>query len=317
MVGFRLFFLLIFFSSTALSSPWFTGPIIASNGQTVDRGHFNFETYGFYTVYPEDYKNFQPSPVLTVGLNHFLDIQASAPYNFSWAKGEYDSGIGDSSLGLGIQILKQKERVWYPSLRVVVQELFPTGRYQHLNPNLLGTDQTGGGSYQTSVALDFQHLIEFKGNHYLRTRLNLVGATGSVVNVGGVNAYGGVPTTQGKINPGQSYSADLAFEYTLTQHWVPVFEALYVTSTTSTFSGDPGIFTLYKPFQSVGSTTGNPGFTPGGAIGGGGVSQYSLAPALEYNFNENLGIIGGVWFSISGPTGAQYTSYVMALNYYF
>ena len=315
-MGFRILLILIFFSSTAIASPWFTGPILASNGQTVDKGHFNFETYGFYTIYPEDFRNLQPSPVLTLGLTHLLDIQASAPYNFSWAKNQYGTGIGDTSLGFGLQVFKQKEHLWYPSLRVVVQELFPTGRYENLNPAQLGTDQTGGGSYQTTVALDFQHLIEFQGSHYLRSRLNLVGSKGTVVKVNGVNAYGGIPTTHGKVNPGQGLSVDMAFEYTLTQHWVPVFEALYVTSSSSTFTGDPGIVTLYKPSQPMGTTGGNPGFTPGGAIGGAGVTQYSLAPALEYNFNQNLGIIGGVWFSISGPASAQYTSYVIALNYY-
>ena len=106
--------------------------------------------------------------------------------------------------------------------------------------------------------------------------------------------------TKGRIHPGASYASDFAIEYTLTQHWVPVMEVLYVHSTSSSFNG-------------------NPGFTPGGtaaAIGGRGRDSVSLAPAIEYNFTANLGIIGGIWFSVTGPHPAKFTSTAIAINYY-
>ncbi|MGC1182827.1 hypothetical protein [Legionella sp.] len=34
--------------------------------------------------------------------------------------------------------------------------------------------------------------------------------------------------------------------------------------------------------------------------------EYGLAPALEYNFTSNLGIIGGVWFPVKGENTALY-----------
>jgi hypothetical protein len=316
MMRFIFFVLGILLSSGIMASPWYTGPLIASNTNTTAVGHFNLETYGFYTVYPDDFKNLEPSVILSTGITNFLDIQVGVPYDFSWDYGVSSHGIADTSVGVGLQLMEQKGRRWYPDMSLFIQELFPTGKFQNLNPKLLNTDQLGGGSYQTSVALDFQYTAELDADHYLRGRLSLVGAKGSVVNVNGANAYGGLPSTHGKIYPGNSYSADIALEYTLTQHWVPVFEAIYVTSADSTFRGYAGDITLDLSLPPIGTTGGNPGFTPGGAIGGGGGRQFSLAPALEYNFSENLGIIGGVWFSISGPADAQYTSYVLALNYY-
>ena len=297
----RSLFALFFFTQAAIASPWMTGPILAPAGRTVPPGHFNFEPYGFYTLYPAQFRNAEVMPVLTVGITNFLDIQTSIPYDYSWDRGQHGEDIGDFNLGFGIQFLRQKEASWIPDLRVTIQEIFPTGRFDNLNPKKLGTDQTGIGAYQTIVGLNFQRLTQLPNEQYLRTRLSLVGAAISGVNVTGVSAFGGGSKTSGSVKPGNGYSADLAFEYSLNQHWVPVFEMLYVNSQATHFSG-------------------NPGFTPGGtveSVGGRGGNQASLAPAIEYNFTAQLGIIAGVWFSVTGPHAGEFTSNTIAINYYF
>ncbi|KTD42285.1 hypothetical protein [Legionella parisiensis] len=297
----RLLFLLSFFAHAALASPWFTGPLLAPAGKTIPAGHINFEPYAFYSGYPKGFRNFEVLPILSIGMLSFVDLQTSLPYDVSWDDRQHGNGIGDYSLALGVQILRQKENSWLPDLRVVVQEVFPTGRFENLDPQRLGTDQTGLGAYQTYLGFNFQKLIQFHNGRYLRTRLSLVGARFSEITVDNVNVFGGATGTRGIVKLDNSYSADLAFEYTLTQHWVPVFEALYVHSPGSQFDG-------------------NPGLTPGGAlagIGGKANEQVSLAPALEYNFNSNLGLIGGVWFSVTGPHAAKFVTGALALNCYF
>jgi hypothetical protein len=293
--------LLLLLTQAAIAAPWMTGPLLAANGKTIPAGHVNIEPYAFYTVYQGDYTNFEPVPIVSIGLTNFLDIQAAFPYDFDWSRGQYSSNLGDYTLGLGLQVLRQKEHSWLPDLRITIQEVFPTGKFDNLDPGKFGADQTGTGSYRTSLAFNFQHLKEFHNQHYLRTRFNLTGGTGTDVQVDGLSAFGGNQLSHGKVSLGNSYSADLAFEYSLTQHWVPVFEMLYVTSQETGFSG-------------------NPGFTPQGtldSIGGAGGNQLSLAPAIEYNFTPNIGLIGGVWFSVTGPPSGQFTTYAIALNYYF
>ena len=297
----RLFFILLFFAPVTIASPWMTGPLLAPAGKTVEPGHFNLEPYGFYTLYPKQFRNLEVTPVLTVGIASFLDLQAAAPYDTNWSRNQHFSHVGDTSLGMGIQLLRQHETSWVPDLRVTIQEVFPTGSFNHLNPNKLGADQTGSGAYQTIVGFNFQKLLKLTGEQYLRTRFSLVGATASEVTLSGLSSFGGNVMTSGKVRPANSYSADLALEYALTQNWVPVFEVLLVNSGATGFEG-------------------NPGFTPGGtvnAIGGRGGNQVSLAPALEYNFSDHLGIIAGVWFSVTGPPSGQFTTNTIALNYYF
>jgi hypothetical protein len=45
--------------------------------------------------------------------------------------------------------------------------------------------------------------------------------------------------------------------------------------------------------------------------------QISLAPAIEYNFNQYFGIICGSWFSIFGRNAAIFRSGIIAFNYYY
>ncbi|MCE0722882.1 hypothetical protein [Legionella resiliens] len=296
-----LFLLLLFFAHTALASPWFTGPLLAPAGKTIPAGHINFEPYAFYSGYPKGFRNFEVVPILSIGILSFVDLQTSLPYDYSWDDRQHGNGIGDYSLALGFQVLRQKENSWLPDLRVVVQEVFPTGRFENLDPQRLGTDQTGLGAYQTYLGFNFQKLLQFHNGRYLRTRLSLVGARFSEITVHNLNVFGGTSGTRGKVKLDNSYSADLAFEYTLTQNWVPVFEVLYVHSPGSHFDG-------------------NPGFTPGGTLaglGGRANEQASLAPAVEYNFNSNIGLIGGVWFSVTGPHAAKFVTGALALNCYF
>ena len=207
----RLLLILVCSVNVAFASPWWTGPLLAPSGRTIPAGHVNFEPYGFYTVYPAHYRNIEALPILTIGVTSFLDVQTSLPIDYSWDQGQSGHDIADYSLGFGLQIIKEVENSYIPYIRLTVQEVFPTGRYQNLNPKKLGTDQTGTGAYQLAVALVFQKTKDFKNEHYLRTRLSLVNGYASNVIVHGFNAYGGGEGAVGKVSPGNSYTADLAF----------------------------------------------------------------------------------------------------------
>ena len=52
------------------------------------------------------------------------------------------------------------------------------------------------------------------------------------------------------------------------------------------------------------------------SVGGKQIYQLSLAPAIEWNFNPNLGLIFGSWFSIYGKNCDRFESYVLSLVVY-
>ncbi len=293
--------------------PWYTGPLLAPAGHTIPAGHINLEPYLFATNDIGTYnssghlerragkKVINPTMIITQGVLPRMDIQYSLPYNFNYNKGEYGSGPGDIGVILGFQALNDKPHTVIPDLRVTLEEVLPSGNYNDLNANAEGTDANGAGSFQTAVGLNFQKLTHFYDEHFLRTRLSLTYTVPSHVSVRNHNAYGGGNGTDGTVKPGQKFSTDLAFEYTLTRHIVPVFEVLYTMNGRTRFSGTPGR-------NSTGMAAVNT--SPSG-------NETSLAPALEYNFNEHLGIIAGAWFSIAGRNNEDFESAVVALNYYY
>ena len=58
----------------------------------------------------------------------------------------------------------------------------------------------------------------------------------------------------------------------------------------------------------------NPPIAPIGAPEG---WQLSLAPAIEYNFNENWGVIAGPWFTVAGKNSSAFIVGMLAINIYY
>lgn len=294
------------------STPWFTGSLLAPTAVSIPVGHQNYQPYLFITDNVGVYNNrshivhetqthtTSPMMIYSQGLADRLDYQLTAPYDFNSQNPQSTSGLSDITLLLGYQLLYDHDNSWKPSVRLTVSEIFPTGRYTNLDPNKPAVDATGAGSYQTGLSIVLQKLKHVYDNHYLRTRYSFVYTLPTSLTVQNFNSYGGAIGTRGKVNPGNKFATDLAFEYTLTQHWVSAIDLYYTHSVKTTFSGNPGI-------TKTGSVP---------IIGQSGGSEFSLAPALEYNISKNLGIIAGAWFSLHGRNSADFKSAVLSVNYY-
>lgn len=304
-------FFSLFYAVLTHASPWFTGPILAPNGNTIPFGHANVEIYGFATsnvgVFNRHWKlattpaaeSYQVNPIISYGLADKFDAQLNLPYADNKSQHRQNDHIGDIAIALGYQALTQQPKEWLPNLRITLQQIFPTGRYEFLDPTQNGVDATGTGTYQTALGFNFQDLSEPFTDHYLRTRLSLVYQYANPVTLHGLSTHGGTQTTHGTYNYGNVASADVACEFTLTQHWVPVIEAFYFHRDTSSFTGTidlDGVLTT---------------------LGHQDVEEFSLAPALEYNFSENYGIIAGAWFVIKGKDAPDFISTIIAFNAFF
>ena len=297
-------------SDASPPAPWFSGPLLAPSGHTTPPGNLNFEPYLFYTDNLGIYTNVwqkaprkinaatvNPTFIAYYGLSSHFDISTSIPYLFNYDDQNSANNIGDVGLTLSYQAMNEIPGTWHPDLKLMFQETFPTGDYRNLDPALEGADSTGAGSYQTALGLVIQKLWNFSG-HFFRARLSITYTIPADTELRGVNAYGGATNTNGTINLGNEFTSILGLEYTLTQHWVPALDISFNNSARNIFSGF------------LGSSDGKLA-----SISELPTDILSLAPAIEYNFNANMGIIAGVWFSVTGKSANQFVSGVIAFNY--
>jgi hypothetical protein len=142
-----------------------------------------------------------------------------------------------------------------------------------------------------------QKVLRLGGDHVLRYRLNASYGFYSPVSVRGFNTYGGGFDTTGRVEPGSVTTFTVAGEYTLTRHLVLALDIGFQTINATHFSGTAGIGAQGEP-----------------AIVGKGYSNLlSIAPAIEYHFTQQVGLIAGPWFSLRGKNTSEFFGVVGAL----
>lgn len=115
-------------------------------------------------------------------------------------------------------------------------------------------------------------------------RWNFVIALHSKVRVHGFNAYGGGVDANELLRPGIGFNVVFAPEFSITQRWVATFDLVYQHKTKGTMSGFPGI-------DHTGRLT---------HIDIQRIDLLTFAPAIEYNFNDDFGVLGGVQATLMG-----------------
>jgi hypothetical protein len=289
--------------------PWFTGTLLSTRGSTVDQGHAVAEPYFYFTQYGGLYNDnwrLQSATVsrtiiqqtyLIYGVTNRIDVEIAPQWLESSSKGESSAGFGDFPLQLGFQALKGRSDSWLPDVRIWAQEIFPTGRYNHLDPSTTGLGGTGGGSFATTLGIGAQKLIWLRGDHVFRYRVNATYGLYSPVSVNGFNAYGGGFGTDGRIDPGSVTTLTVAGEYTLTRHLVLALDISFQIVNATRFSGTTGI-----------RIDGDPAM-----VGKGYSNVLTVAPAIEYHWNRHVGFIAGPWLSLRGKNTSEFFGIVAAL----
>jgi len=292
--------------------PWLTGPLLAPSGMAVPLGHINVEPYVYVTAYtgiyngdwevvkqPTAWVNYFQVPT-QVGLTSWMDFQFSPTLYWNYTHHKSSWNLGDMPVALDIQLYVSPPSSWLPSIKLVLKENLPIGRYDNLDPKKKGTDLGGNGAWTTGGGLVFGKLIHFVDVYYLNLRLSVLYNIPAPVHVKGFNFYGGGFGTNARVYPGNNLQVDLGLEVTLAQTWAFALDVLGIWGDGDSYTGEAGVDAF--------------GNIP--RIGRGSHVNISLAPAIEYNWNANLGIIAGCWFTVAGRKSPVYQTAVVALNYY-
>lgn len=292
--------------------PWYTGPLVTPSASLAAPGMLVLQPYLFVTDNHQHYNHNRKSTtlphslvqlqglcVIQFGVTDTVDLTLTPSALGQWQNHRQGGGFQDLPVTLGFLVYKQS--LYAPQIKFTIQEKFPTGRYQNLHTNELNLDGLGSGAYQTQWGLAFGKIVNWASLHPISLRLFLGYAVSTSVHVQGCNSYGGSLTTNGVVYPGNTFSCDFGLEVSLTQAWVAALDVVYSASNRTTFRGTPGT-----------NSSGEPA-----SIGAPYSDNLSLAPALEYNFSNSLGLIGGFQISVYGKNSFQFVSGQISLAYTF
>lgn len=291
-------------------NPWYTGPLVTPSASMMPPGSADIQPYlfigGTYGGYnkdreaislPHNIYSLQVISVTLVGVTDSVDFTLTPSGIVNWENHKNGGGFNDLTAIAGFCITKQT--LYVPSMKFTIAETFPTGKYKNLSSNGLGLNSTGGGSYQTQFGFAIGKVIWWIYEHPLHLRYFVGYTVATPVHVRGFNTYGGGFNTRGVVHPGKSFTSDLGMEWSFTEKWVLAMDVVYFLQNETKFHGYSGVLANGAP----------------AVVGSGYNDNLSLAPALEYNWNANLGVVCGVQFSVYGRNSPVFAKGQFSVTY--
>ena len=290
---------------------WWTGPMLAPSAATLPQGHVLLEPYVFDLVTNGHFDTngtWHSAPIEhTVGSQAYMlygitdRVTAGGipriAYNEPAGGADNSSGVGfgDLTLQAGYGLTRYDDVHRIPSIELVLQETLPIGQYDRLSRPANGF---GAGAYTTAFAIYTQDYFWMPNGRILRARLDLTYGVSSSVSVENMSVYGTTAGFSGRAYPGDSFTADAAGEYSVTRSWVLALDVVYQWNGNTRVTGT------------------NAGGVPFDANSGDSWS-IAFAPAIEYNFSAQIGVLLGVRVIPIGRNTTSSILPVLALNMVF
>lgn len=297
----------------SLITPLFTGPLLGPSAVTVPEGHIVIEPYSYLIAltgnYDKNWNNISTDNFYSLifqnfimaGITPFTEFRIIPQFSYQFTKGVHSTEIGDLPIIFGWQLLKESPSNWTPSLKLYMRISYPIGKYQRLDPKKLGTDKAGTGSWLPTIGLASSKLFLLSNSRFISFRTYFGYTFASSTPVNELNVYGGGLGTQGIVYPGNTIISSVSTEIGLSRNWVFSTDIQYIHKNKTKFFGNPGFIA--------------PGILA--TVGGPASEEFSIAPGIEYNWNQHVGIIAGSWLSFAGKNSRCFRSGILAIHLYF
>jgi hypothetical protein len=288
----------------AVQAQWFTGSLEAPSPAVPVAGLFEFEPYaifqfnsgafgshgGHYSV-PNDITQFQSVNVLKYGITDRLSIEALPTFAHVWNDTANVTGVADLPVELEYRFNDENNKTGFPSFTASLGMTFPTGAYENLRTPI---DGLGSGAYTLKEGILAQSLFDSWGHHPVRFRF-YAEAFEPVANasVNGISSYGTDGGFAGHAMPGLSSVVGIGAGWAIDQRWVLAFDLVQNFANGARLRGVDG---------SGASNTKAPAS-----------QSTAIAPAVEYNWSDSIGVIAGVEFTVAGRNTSSYVAPQIAL----
>ena len=258
--------------TAAMKAARWTGPLLASNAETLPQGHVYTEPYFFDGIsggehHPgtSGFYQYGLTDNWTVGMQPFFSLGAE--------RFNHDLALGDFKLLSQVRLSHFTPERQVPSVALVTNLVIPTGKDDHLGRLKSGH---GSGSFAPEIGVNVQQYFLLGNGRLLRARINVLHDFPFRTEISGRSVYGTDAGFHGHARPGAKTTMILGAEYSLTNQWVLAFDV----------EGDHWGKTRVKGRDAVGAPVDR--ISP--------VSwNVGVAPAVEYNWSARAGAILGVW----------------------
>ncbi|MFC5437799.1 transporter [Rhodanobacter umsongensis] len=282
----------------SLDDAWWTGPMLANSAATLPRGHFLIEPY-LYDVSSPHSDGFGSLTYMLYGLTDRLTVGLIPVLGYNRMDGAGDSsgiGLGDVSVQAQYRLTEFHEGSPLPTISLQLQQTLPSGKYDRLDDR--PGDGLGSGASTTTLQLNTQTYFWLANGRILRMRLNVAQSVSGKAHVEDASVYGTANGFRGSARPGNSFFVNAAWEYSLSRRWVLALDVTYRRNHGTRVNG----VTL-------------PGYGEARIRRSSGASEaFGFAPAVEYSWGANLGVLLGTRVITGRHTTTTITP-AIAINY--
>jgi hypothetical protein len=295
----------------AAPNQWFTGSLEAPSPALPQAGMLALEPYlvlqgntgaydntGAHHAVANATSTLESLIVIKYALTDRLTFEALPTFLHSWAGNAAPTGVSfaDLPMELEYRLADTNYRNGAPSVTLDLGVTAPLGAYDRLSKVL---DGVGAGDWSLKEGVVLQSLFDTWHNHPVRLR-----AWAQVFEplddptVSHVSVYGTPGAFAGRVHPGVSGQIGLAGGYAFNQRWVLALDLVDTAS---------------NGFRLKGKDGGSLALPTHGLV----QNSIALAPAMEYNWSANAGLIFGIEFSATGRNTSSYIAPQFAVAWSF
>jgi hypothetical protein len=297
------------------SPAYFTGPLLTSNAVTLPAGTWLIEPYLMYyksdAFYDEHgnrhavspgVRQWQTSIPIYYGVTDRLQLKLGVGGAHAISGNAHTNGIRatDTTVGAQYMLFAPGADHKSPAVSLAYAHRFPTGTYDRVDQDPLNA--IGNGAHVDTFSALLQQYVVLPNGRPMRFRATVsYSLPPSQVTVRGMSAYGTPPGFLGKARLGSSLEISTAVEYSINTRWALAMDLAYDRDASSQVrgirnqGGAPAAWESRSPSRDV----------------------FSLAPAVEYNFNDRIGVVGGVQLSFAGRNNNAFLTPMAAINMVF
>ena len=268
---------------------WYTGSLVSPSGALVKKGVFAWEPYmtysqpvgylnnnnGMESLHPRQ-KAVSNFTLYKYSITDTISIQLTPVISYRWKKGNNTSSglkFGDLPVDLMWRYVNADPKRYIPALSIFAGMAMPTGDYSRLGR---AQDGVGAGTYTFRLALTSQSTYTLPNQHELRLRVwSTFRKAVTTAHLHDVTSYDTSNGFRGRAQPGMYGQSGFSLEYAVNQRWVLAMDlardwanGAHVRGTTATG----------QKVDTIAQSSGD----------------WQIAPAIEYSWSPNFGVIAGV-----------------------